>query len=207
MQKESPAFVNRMASSYADSLPEPEYQEGQKALLRLWAQHVTPNASCYYNHKIRYRDKAIVSPFSWLVDCGWSIRQEIIWDRGSSITLNARMFIPADERIYWLRVGDDFVFNDTVEIKSWSTVWQVAAKNDVAISAAFATEIPTRCISASSSDGDIVAEPYCGSGTTIIACENLRRKCRAVEISPAYVAVALERFYVATSKTPVLLAE
>jgi hypothetical protein len=38
-----------------------------------------------------------------------------------------------------------------------------------------------------------VLDPYCGSGTTLVACENLRRRCRAIEISPAYVAVALER--------------
>jgi DNA modification methylase len=36
-------------------------------------------------------------------------------------------------------------------------------------------------------------EPFSGTGTTLVACENLGRKCRAVEISPAYVAVALER--------------
>ena len=39
----------------------------------------------------------------------------------------------------------------------------------------------------------IVYEPFCGSGTTIVACERLGRKCRAVEISPAYVAVSLQR--------------
>ena len=39
----------------------------------------------------------------------------------------------------------------------------------------------------------IVYDPFVGSGTTLIACERLGRKCRAVEISPAYVAVALER--------------
>ena len=205
MQKESPSFVNRMASSYADSMPEDEYQIWQKQLLRLWLDFVTGNASCFYNHKIRYRDKRILSPLEWLNDCGWAIRQEIIWDRGSSITLNARMFIPADERIYWLRAGDDFVFNDTAEIKAWSTVWEVGAKNDVSISAAFATEIPTRCITAASASGDIVAEPFSGSGTTIIACENLGRRCRAVEISPAYVAVALERWAQHTGKTPVLI--
>jgi len=33
----------------------------------------------------------------------------------------------------------------------------------------------------------------------------LGRKCRAVEISPAYVAVALERWAVATGKTPELV--
>lgn len=52
--------------------------------------------------------------------------------------------------------------------------------------------------------GDIIAEPFCGSGTTLIACERLGRKCRAIEISPAYVAVALERWSVISGKTPEL---
>ena len=42
-------------------------------------------------------------------------------------------------------------------------------------------------------------------GTTIIACENLSRKCRAVEISPAYVAVAIQRWVDVTGKEPILL--
>jgi len=46
-----------------------------------------------------------------------------------------------------------------------------------------------------------------GSGTTIIACENLGRKCRAIEISPGYVAVTLQRWADATGKTPVLLSK
>lgn len=48
---------------------------------------------------------------------------------------------------------------------------------------------------------------FSGSGTTIIACENLGRRCRAVEIDPGYVAVALERWAVHTGQTPVLLSE
>jgi DNA modification methylase len=39
----------------------------------------------------------------------------------------------------------------------------------------------------------IVADPFCGSGTTLVACERLHRRGRGVEISPAYVAVTLER--------------
>jgi len=59
-----------------------------------------------------------------------------------------------------------------------------------------------------SSEGkDIVYEPFLGSGTTLIACERLHRKCRAVEISPAYVSVALQRFYDMTGITPELVAE
>jgi len=40
---------------------------------------------------------------------------------------------------------------------------------------------------------NILYEPFCGSGTTMVACENLHRKCRAIEISPNYCAVILER--------------
>ena len=40
---------------------------------------------------------------------------------------------------------------------------------------------------------DIVYEPFCGSGTTMVACENLGRKCYAIELSANYCAVVLER--------------
>jgi len=39
----------------------------------------------------------------------------------------------------------------------------------------------------------IIYEPFSGSGTTLVACENLFHRCRAIEISPAYTAVCLER--------------
>jgi DNA modification methylase len=39
----------------------------------------------------------------------------------------------------------------------------------------------------------IVLDLYLGSGTTMVACENLKRKCRGIEISPDYCAVILER--------------
>ena len=38
-----------------------------------------------------------------------------------------------------------------------------------------------------------------------IACERLGRRCRAVEIEPGYVAVALERWATMTGQTPTLL--
>jgi DNA modification methylase len=55
------------------------------------------------------------------------------------------------------------------------------------------TEIPRRAIAFSSAEGASVFDGFAGSGTTLVACENLGRKCRAVEISPAYCAVILER--------------
>jgi len=51
----------------------------------------------------------------------------------------------------------------------------------------------------------IVYDPFVGSGTTLIACERLGRKCRAVEISPAYCAVAIQRWVDVTNGTPELV--
>lgn len=53
--------------------------------------------------------------------------------------------------------------------------------------------------------GDIAFEPYDGSGTALIASENTGRFCRAIEISPAYVAVALQRYLDAFGITPELI--
>lgn len=50
--------------------------------------------------------------------------------------------------------------------------------------------------------GGIVYDPFAGSGSTLIACERLGRKCRAIEISPQYVALALERWTLETGKKP-----
>jgi len=58
-----------------------------------------------------------------------------------------------------------------------------------------------------SEQGQMVADFYHGSGTTLIACENLSRQCRAVEISPAYVGVALQRYQDAFGITPELVTE
>ena len=53
----------------------------------------------------------------------------------------------------------------------------------------------------------IVIDFYSGSGTTIIACENLSRRCRAIEIDAGYVAVAIERWAAHTGKTPVVIPQ
>jgi hypothetical protein len=41
--------------------------------------------------------------------------------------------------------------------------------------------------------GDIIFDPFIGSGTTMVACQNLNRKCRGIEISENYCAVILQR--------------
>jgi DNA modification methylase len=53
-----------------------------------------------------------------------------------------------------------------------------------------------------SASGQIIYDPFLGSGTTIIACENLNRLCRSIEIDPGYVAVSLQRWTDHTGNKP-----
>ncbi len=55
-------------------------------------------------------------------------------------------------------------------------------------------ELVTRAIRNSSSNGGLVFEPFSGSGTTIAACEQSNRGCRAIELEPKYVQVAITRW-------------
>ena len=66
-------------------------------------------------------------------------------------------------------------------------------------------EMIERVIKSSSPDGGIVLVPFAGTFPEVIACERLGRKCRAIEISPAYCAVAIQRWVDVTGGEPVLL--
>ncbi len=65
-------------------------------------------------------------------------------------------------------------------------------------------ELPAWFLRLHSQKGDIVFDPFGGGGSTLIACERLARRCRAIEISPGYCAVILQRFQDATGKKPAL---
>jgi DNA modification methylase len=55
-----------------------------------------------------------------------------------------------------------------------------------------------------SKQGDLVLDPFCGSGTIIVAAERTGRRARALEIDPAYVDVAIRRWEQLTGKSATL---
>jgi DNA modification methylase len=52
--------------------------------------------------------------------------------------------------------------------------------------------------------GDIVIDPFLGSGSTLIAAEKTKRMCRGVELDPLYVDVIVRRYEAATGNLAVL---
>jgi DNA modification methylase len=90
--------------------------------------------------------------------------------------------------------------------RNQTTLWEIdRPKRNTEHPTIKPVEIAETAMRNSSEDGNIVVDPFLGSGTTLIACERLGRRCRAVEISPAYVAVAIQRWVDVTGGEPVLL--
>jgi len=69
--------------------------------------------------------------------------------------------------------------------------------------AIFPVELPAFMLKTWSTKDSIVAEPFGGSGTTLIACEQLGRRCRIMEISPNYCDIIVKRYEEFTNKKAV----
>jgi len=76
-----------------------------------------------------------------------------------------------------------------------STTWEI--DRDLVNTYQHSTQKPTRlavrAIINSSIDENIIMDSFLGSGTTMVACQNLNRKCYGIEISENYCAVILQR--------------
>jgi DNA modification methylase len=74
-----------------------------------------------------------------------------------------------------------------------TTVWNIASRDDSGHG--HGTQKPVECMARPIRNHDIneIYDPFLGSGTTMVASENLHRKCYGIEISPNYCAVILQR--------------
>jgi DNA modification methylase len=91
----------------------------------------------------------------------------------------------------------------TAEFGKIGTVTRCGTADGKLHPAMFPVELPETYIEAMTDRGDLIYEPFSGSGTTIMAAEKTNRRCYAMELSPNYVDVAILRFqdFTGTSAT------
>ena len=137
----------------------------------------------------------------------FTVKETICWDKGMGFPSASKGILSRNwELVFVLSKGERYFTTQGDNEVRWAK-WDISRPNEQAENhkAVFPIELPAKAIVDFSKTGAIVYEPFSGSGTTIIACENLNRKCRAVEISPGYVAVALQRWADHTGRTPELI--
>ncbi len=142
---------------------------------------------------------------------GWKYHATIVWNEqnisrrtawGSWLSASAPFVIAPVEMIavfykrQWkkTRVGKSDIARD--EFLAWTNgVWnfQGESKRRVKHPSPFPIELPRRCIKLFSYVGDVVLDPFMGSGTTLLACLETGRAGIGVEIDPQYCEIAKRR--------------
>ena len=149
-----------------------------------------------------------------MLDLGFLMRGEIIWDKSASAGgscawgswMSASNPVLRDYHEYILVFSKQSYSKnkaqkkrDTIErddfIQWTKSVWTFPAVNAKKIGhpAPFPVELPHRLINLYSYEGDIVLDPFCGSGTTCIAALKNNRNYIAYEINPEYVSLSQNR--------------
>jgi DNA modification methylase len=90
--------------------------------------------------------------------------------------------------------------------RSQSTVWDIS--NRIEDHTEHSTQKPVECMARPvrnhGGKGDDVYDPFLGSGTTLVACEQLGRRCFGLELDPRYCDVIVARWEKATGRTATL---
>ena len=153
--------------------------------------------------------------------CKFNIRAQIVWVKSRHV-LSRRDYHAQHEPLYYATreeaaehwTEDHEVLAYAVKAgepgkyrggRKQSTVWFIDHfRSETGHSTQKPVECMRRPVENNSNPGQAVYEPFSGSGTTIIACEQTGRTCLAIELSPAYVDVAVRRWEEFTGKDATL---
>jgi DNA modification methylase len=148
---------------------------------------------------------ATADVMSGLQSAGLVTKSQIIWAKQHFALGRAAYHWQHEPCVYAVR-GDPKWCGD----RSQSTLWQIANLNPMGgnkedSKTNLPTQKPLECMARPmrnhGSAGDVVYEPFCGSGTALVAAEQLDRVCVALEISPAACDVIVERWQQLTGKS------
>lgn len=165
------------------------------------AYKLFPGVVAYVWHADRFAADLVVN----LRDAKFGIRTQIIWKKPSFAISRGHYHWQHEPCWYAVRDGSSSKWCGD---HSQSTVWDISNRVDKNDNTNHGTQKPIECMARPirnhGGKDDDVYEPFSGSGTTLIACEQLGRKCYAIEIEPRYVDVAIRRWEKLTGKQATL---
>jgi len=130
---------------------------------------------------------------------GWYLRSDVIWRKPNAMPESVRdrptrsheyvFFMTKNERYYYDRAAVP-----EVNGRNLRSVWDINTQAfPEAHFATFPPELVERCIRTTSQPGDVVLDPFLGSGTVATVAIQNRRAFLGIEINPEYVGIARRR--------------
>lgn len=134
-----------------------------------------------------------------LRQAGMDIRNQIIWAKNNIVIGRGHYHWQHEPCWYAVRKGAKGHWSGS---RKESTVWNIdkPMKSETGHSAQKPVECMARPMLNNSKKGDIVYDPFMGSGTSIVAAETTDRVCYGMEIDPGYCDVAVNRWEKLTGK-------
>lgn len=169
-----------------DNMSASDYEDFIKKAFTIQQQYIEKNASLYAC--IDWKSYPVLAHH--LGDF-FTHKSTIIWNKGH-FGLGDK-YRPQYEMILFCVIAECFTWNAGQEERD---VWDIS--RDSTKGYEHPTQkpiaIPERAILNSSNNGDIVLDMFCGSGSTMAACQQQGRKCFTIDIEPRYVDVAVARY-------------
>lgn len=128
-----------------------------------------------------------------LVAAGYPPRMQIVWAKSQLVIGRGHYHAQHENCWYAVRKGAKGHWSGD---RKQSTLWKIdkPQKSETGHSTQKPVECMRRPIVNNSERGEIVYDPFLGSGTTIIAAESVNRRCYGIELSPAYCDVIVQRW-------------
>ncbi len=181
-----------------DRMSDPDFRQFLENAFRSYRTIVKPGASMYLCHSSSWQREFQNA----LESAGFEVRCQIIWAK-NTFAWGFGRYKFQHEPIFYAHVTEqkDPWYGD----KSQSTLWheKKPAANRIHPTAK-PVELVERALLNSSKAGDIVADLFGGSGSTLVGCERRGRKARLMEIDPKYADCIVRRYQEYTGKLVVL---
>lgn len=160
-----------------------------EAFLRAYLPHCTDNVAIYQWHASK---RYALLETAW-TRVGLLVHQQIIWAKARPVLTYSHYLWAHEPCAYgWVEGKPPLVKPPPSERTVWS-IDQVGASESLHPTMK-PVDVMARPIRFHTAPGDLVAEPFSGSGTQIVAAEQLDRRCYAMELAPAFVDVAVMRW-------------
>lgn len=170
------------------------------------AYQLFPGDVAYIWHPSKYTHNFADS----IEQCGFELVNLIIWAKQHFVLSRGDYHHQHEPCWYAVKRGKNHNWQGK---RDQSTLWEIANNNAFGNSNkeqtyGHGTQKPLECmlrpILNNSAPGDAIYDPFGGSGTTLIACENADRICYMMELSPGYVDVIIQRWEQTMGKKAIL---
>jgi len=174
--------------AYDDDMPERDYQAEQTVILDRLYRVVKDTGSCWYQHKNRIKQGVSISPYKWIFNTSWLVKQEIVW-RNRSQNFDKIRFYPMTERLYWLAKSPETKLYNIVNLHDDWHIEPVGSGGEH--TRAFPDELVNNVLICFP-QSELILDPFLGSGTTAYCAKKLGRKCIGIEIEEKYCEIAVK---------------